>query len=146
MIYNEKVDIIIPAYNVPDDILMRVLSSIACQDKKEFFEITIVDDASTQQNYQEVIDRFKTILKINLLRYEINGGPGVARQYGLDRTNNEFITFVDADDVINGYFSLNMLRDALINNKQWQMVRGQTQETLEYPNQCVFSPMGLNMV
>ena len=30
--YNRKIDVIIPAYNVPDNILFRCLASIACQD------------------------------------------------------------------------------------------------------------------
>jgi cellulose synthase/poly-beta-1,6-N-acetylglucosamine synthase-like glycosyltransferase len=30
--YNRNIDVIIPAYNVPDEILFRCLASIACQD------------------------------------------------------------------------------------------------------------------
>jgi glycosyltransferase involved in cell wall biosynthesis len=114
--YNRKIDIIIPAYNVEDEILFRCLSSIACQDVAKDLEVTIVDDASTVQNYQEVINNFLSILKINLLRYEENGGPGVARQYGLDHTQNGYITFIDADDTFNGAFALNYLRDTLESN------------------------------
>ena len=46
------IDVIIPAYNVPDNILFRCLASIACQDIVEDVEVTIVDDASTEQNYK----------------------------------------------------------------------------------------------
>jgi cellulose synthase/poly-beta-1,6-N-acetylglucosamine synthase-like glycosyltransferase len=46
--YNRKIDVIIPAYNVSDDILFRCLSSIACQDIREDIAVTIVDDASTE--------------------------------------------------------------------------------------------------
>lgn len=46
--YNKKIDVIIPAYNVPYDILFRCLSSIACQDIVRDLEVTIVDDASTE--------------------------------------------------------------------------------------------------
>ena len=111
--YNKKIDIIIPAYNVPYDILFRCLSSIACQDIVRDLEVTIVDDASTEQNYQEVIKNFESILKINLLRYETNGGPGVARQYGLDHTVNGYVTFIDADDTFNGSFALKALRNGI---------------------------------
>jgi cellulose synthase/poly-beta-1,6-N-acetylglucosamine synthase-like glycosyltransferase len=45
--YNRIIDIIIPAYNVPDNILYRCLASIACQDIVKDLEVTIVDDAST---------------------------------------------------------------------------------------------------
>jgi cellulose synthase/poly-beta-1,6-N-acetylglucosamine synthase-like glycosyltransferase len=48
--YNRKIDVIIPAYNVPDHILFRCLASISCQDIVSELEVTIVDDASTDQN------------------------------------------------------------------------------------------------
>ena len=65
--YNRNIDVVIPAYNVPDHILFRCLASIACQDIVNEVEVTIVDDASTEQNYQKVADSFKDILKINIL-------------------------------------------------------------------------------
>ena len=111
--YNNKIDVIIPAYNVPDHIIFRCLASIACQDIAEDLEVTIVDDASTKENYKKVADCFKSILKINILRYEKNGGPGVARQYGMDRSTNGYITFIDADDTFNGAFALKALRNGI---------------------------------
>ena len=111
--YNRKIDVIIPAYNVPDHILFRCLSSIACQDIVTDLEITIIDDASTEQNYAEVIKAFQPIVKVNLLRYETNGGPGVARQYGIDHTKNGYMTFIDADDTFNGAFALKALRNGI---------------------------------
>ena len=38
---NRKIDIIIPAYNVPDNILFRCLSSIACQDIISELEVQV---------------------------------------------------------------------------------------------------------
>ena len=111
--YNRKIDVIIPTYNVPDHILFRCLSSIACQDIVSDLEVTIIDDASTEQNYSEVIKAFQPIVKINLLRYETNGGPGVARQYGIEHTQNGYMTFIDADDTFNGAFALKALRNGI---------------------------------
>lgn len=111
--YNNKIDVIIPAYNVPDDILFRCLASIACQTIVEEIEVTIVDDASTKQNYKKVAKHFEDIMKINILRYEVNGGPGVARQYGIDHTSNGYMTFIDADDTFNGAFALKALRNSI---------------------------------
>lgn len=111
--YNRLIDVIIPAYNVPDNILFRCLSSIACQDIVSELEVTIVDDASTIQHYQKVANYFKDYLKINILYYDKNGGPGVARQYGIDHTSNGYMTFIDADDTFNGAFALKTLRTGL---------------------------------
>lgn len=130
--YNRKIDVIIPAYNVPDHILFRCLASIACQDIASELEVTIVDDASTNQNYAAVIKNFESILKIHLLRYEINGGPGVARQYGIDHTHNGYMTFIDADDTFNGAFALKALRNGIeMNNGLFQMCVGVFDEVHE---------------
>lgn len=130
--YNRKIDVIIPAYNVPDAILFRCLSSIACQELVGELEVTIVDDASTEQNYAEVIKSFENILKINLLRYSSNGGPGVARQYGLEHTSNGYVTFIDADDTFNGSLALKALRNGIeMNNGLYQMCVGVFDEVHE---------------
>ncbi len=113
---NNKIDVIIPVYNVEESIIIRCLTSIICQTILNDLEITIVDDASDKEYidiYEKATNRFKDIVKINILRYEENGGPGVARQYGLDNTSNEFITFIDADDTFNGAFALQVLRNAI---------------------------------
>lgn len=131
--YNNRIDVIIPAYNVEDNILYRCLASIACQDIKDDIVVTIVDDASTEQNYEQVIQLFKNNLTINLLRYDTNGGPGVARQYGLDRTHNGYVTFIDADDTFNGAFALRALRTGLeYNNNKYQMCVGVFDEVHEH--------------
>ena len=131
--YNKKIDVIIPAYNVPDNILFRCLSSIACQDIVSDLEVTIVDDASTEQNYEKVAKNFESILKINILRYETNGGPGVARQYGIDHTSNGYLTFIDADDTFNGAFALKALRNGIeMHGGIYQMCVGSFDEVHEY--------------
>ena len=95
-------------------------------------EVTIVDDASTTQNYVNVAKNFESILKIHILRYEINGGPGVARQYGIDHTHNGYMTFIDADDTFNGAFALKALRNGIeMQNDLFQMCVGVFDEVHE---------------
>lgn len=130
--YNRNIDVIIPAYNVPDSVLFRCLASIACQDIVSELEVTIVDDASTIQNYKSIAENFDSIMKINILRYETNGGPGVARQYGIDHTSNGYMTFIDADDTFNGSFALKALRNSIeVNNGVFQMAVGVFDEVHE---------------
>lgn len=142
MLYNNKIDVIIPVYNAPDEMLFKCLSSIACQEIIEDIEVTIVDDASNiETNYQKVADNFKSMMKINILRYDINGGPGVARQYGIDHTSNEFITFIDVDDTFNGAFALKALRGGIqLNDNQYQVCIGVFDEifTEKIPNGQTF--------
>ena len=112
-VYNRNIDVIIPAYNVPDNILFRCLASIACQDIVSDIKVTIVDDASETENYKEVAEKFSSVMEVEILRYEENGGPGVARQYGIEHTSNGYMTFIDADDTFNGAFALKALRNGI---------------------------------
>ena len=108
-----QIDVIIPSYNVPDYQLFRCLASIACQNIYDKIHVTVVDDASTKENYQSVISHFRSHLDITLLRYEENGGPGKARQYGLEHTHLPYVTFIDADDTFNGFFALYSLLEGI---------------------------------
>lgn len=147
--YNNKIDVIIPAYNVPDNILFRCLASIACQDIVSELEVTIVDDASTEQNYENIAKNFEPIMKINILHYETNGGPGVARQYGIDHTSNGYMTFIDADDTFNGAFALKALRNGIEMNKGiYQMCVGVFDEIHEYgiPDAPILMPHERDLV
>lgn len=125
---NGKIDIIIPAYNVKDNLLQSCLFSIATQSLRDIVKIIIVDDASTEQNYNNIISLFTQILDIELLRLEKNAGPGVARQYGLDHSENEFVTFIDADDLFANGFALERLKQVLENDKNIEMVVGSFEE------------------
>ena len=138
MLVNRKVDVIIPAYNVPDDILFQCLSSIATQTIKDQIKVTIVDDASTKENYENIKEKFSEFLDIQILKLENNVGPGAARQYGIDHTENEFITFIDADDLFANGFSLEILRQVIEVSPTHQMCVGVFQEVYNSDNQVCF--------
>jgi len=91
------VNIIIPAYNAHKTIRQAV-ASVAVQDDQENIKLTIVDDCSDKP-YDYLLDDFK-YLNINILRKPFNSGPGQARQYGIDRTDCEYLIFLDADDCL----------------------------------------------
>jgi glycosyltransferase involved in cell wall biosynthesis len=115
------IDIIIPAYNVDEAILTRCLSSIVTQTILNQLKVTIVDDGSDEgynQIYHKVSDKFKELgLDIVVLWYPDNRGPGQARQYGIDNTNNEYLVFIDADDVFANALSLQALSEIANNTK-----------------------------
>lgn len=129
-----NIDVIIPCYNVSEEILARCLASIACQINAKDLKVTIVDDASTEENYEAIADRFSNQLDIQVLRYETNGGPGVARQYGLDHTTNGYVTFIDADDTFNGAFAVKTMYDAMnTGGKKHAMVSSTFLQVVEKP-------------
>lgn len=86
-------DIIIPVYNSEQG-LQRTLASIN-KNYLDKIKVTVVDDASTTTNYEEVKKDFPFI---SLYRLEKNSGPGAARNYGLEHSSEPYINFIDADD------------------------------------------------
>lgn len=91
------VSIIIPAYNCPV-LLRECLDSVTGQSYRHL-EIIIVDDGSTDdtpaviEQYASLDDRIKVITKTN-------GGQSTARNMALERARGEYISFVDADDMM----------------------------------------------
>lgn len=97
------IDVIIPAYNAHETII-RTLSSIAMQLNRDEVQVTIVNDGG--RDYHELINIFSNILNIKEISYEENRGPGYARQFGLDNTKGDYVTFIDADDTFMDALSL----------------------------------------
>lgn len=109
-----KIDIIIPAYKAQNTIL-RTLSSIAEQSVLDDIEVTIVNDHDGI-GYKKFVDMFKPYMKIREIELPENGGPGDARQYGIDNTKNPLLMFIDADDTFIGSFALKILREQLLSD------------------------------
>lgn len=93
-----SVDIIIPYYNTRK-FLNRVLGSIVMQDTENILlRVLLVDDCSTEE-FEDVVDRFRPLLDIEILRPLKNGGAGLARQVGIDYSNADYVAFIDSDDI-----------------------------------------------
>lgn len=87
-----KLSIIIPFYNA-EPYTSELLSCLGKQMTEEA-EIIVVDDGS-------IIPFNSDIAKV--IRKE-NGGPASARNVGLDNAKGEYISFIDADDLVAGDF------------------------------------------
>lgn len=111
---NNKIDVIIPAYNAQDTIT-RTLSSILMQSIVNDVQVIIVDDATPDPGEYVVIkDKFSQLgLKIKMIQLEENSGPGVARQKGIEAGDSEFFTCIDADDTFASAIALETLRNAM---------------------------------
>ena len=110
------IDVIIPIYNVNIRQLKTCLMSVAAQTIVEKLEITIVDDGSSTIDKQldSLLDKIQVLVPVQILRYEENHGPGYARQYGIDHTDNEYIMFIDADDMLTPVAAETLLRGFLL--------------------------------
>ena len=85
------IDLIIPYYNNPEG-LKRTLDSI----NTDIFYVTVIDDNSTI--YPPYNPKAHQVF-----RYNMNRGPGFARQWGINKTSNPYIMFIDAGDIFTSY-------------------------------------------
>ena len=89
--------IIIPHYNLPEELLKRCIKSILLQGSTVFdCEIIVVDDGSDTPP-KWVKEHYPA--NITLIESE-HQGLGAARNKGLDHATGEYIMFVDSDDHI----------------------------------------------
>ena len=90
-----KLSIIIPIYNV-ENTLRRCLDSVISQNIDDC-EIILVDDGSTDRS-RIIADEYACKHPFITIYHKENGGLSDARNYGLDRMNGDYVTFVDSDD------------------------------------------------
>ncbi len=97
-----RFSIIIPVYNRPDEI-DELLESLTKQTAKNF-EVIIVEDGS-KETCEHIIEKY--LDRLELSYYFIrNSGPGMARNYGAEKSSGEYLIVLDSDCVIpEGYIA-----------------------------------------
>jgi succinoglycan biosynthesis protein ExoW len=94
------VSIVIPFYQKESGILLRSLTSVAGQITAARLRVIIVDDASPVSAESEVAKcPGLSGIEVIVIR-QPNGGPGSARNAGLDslKDDTDFVAFLDSDD------------------------------------------------
>ena len=90
--------IIIPHYNLPRELLERCIESIAqLEYATDELEVIIIDDGSPTPPLW--VEETHAGLNIKLIT-ATHGGPGAARNRGIDEARGTYIEFVDGDDTI----------------------------------------------
>ncbi len=87
-----EVDVVIPVFNRRRYLRETVLSVLADEGAGQ---VCVVDDGSTDGSLETISD-----LPVKTIRGETNRGLSHARNLGLARTNSEWITFFDSDDLL----------------------------------------------
>ena len=100
-------DIIIPQYSETEEEIKYLLNSISLQKNVDFnlINITIVNDASNVILSNEFLMKYNN-LDISYIFNKVNTGPGLARELGINSTQNPYIMFMDADDIFFNEYSL----------------------------------------
>lgn len=89
-----KLSIITPVYN-QEELIIRCLDSIPPRDD---IEIIVIDDASTDNTYNNVKEYMKTHKNIVLLQNKTNKGVGYSVNKGLDNATGEYVDLIGSDD------------------------------------------------
>lgn len=95
-----KVSIIVPVYNI-EEYLPECMDSLLNQTLREI-EIICVNDGSTDHSLEVLREYERRDSRVKILSIE-NGGPGRARNCGVECACGEYIGFVDGDDFIDTY-------------------------------------------
>ena len=102
MTQRADLSIVLPIRNDPASRALVALSSTLkelCRDTSLSVELIVVDDASSDATVIAARAALEGLERVKLVELDSNGGPGLARNVGLDFADGEFVAFVDADDV-----------------------------------------------
>ena len=99
------ISVIIPVYNV-EEYLHYAIESLEKQTYKNF-EIILVNDGSTDDS-GKLCDKYSEKYSNVRVFHKENGGLSDARNFGVQKAEGEFITFLDPDDYLEAY-SLELL-------------------------------------
>ncbi|QKG80597.1 glycosyltransferase [Tenuifilum thalassicum] len=106
-----RFSVIIPVFNRPDEV-DELLKSLIEQTYNDF-EVIVVEDGSSLP-CRDVVDKYSDKLNVRYF-YKKNGGPGLARNFGAEKANGEYLIFLDSDCIVpNSYFEL--VNDELTSN------------------------------
>ena len=92
--HNNELSVVIITYNM-GHLISTALDSLRGQSKRNF-ETIIVDNYS-EDNTEEIIKQYPD-LNIQLYKIHNNGILSVSRNFGMERSHTEWVSFLDADD------------------------------------------------
>ena len=96
--YQPLFSIIVPVYNVEDQWLRKCIESVLGQ-LYPYWELCIVDDASTQRHIRHVLDEYLAKdIRIKVAYREKNGHISAASNSALELATGDYIALLDNDD------------------------------------------------
>lgn len=96
--YQPFFSVVIPVYNVEDQMLRACIDSVLGQTYKNF-EIILVDDASTQESVRKTLGKYEGRDGITIIYREENGNISRATNDGIKAAKGEFVALCDCDDL-----------------------------------------------
>lgn len=116
------VSVIIPCLNAADTLAEAISSAL--EQTVAPLEVLVIDDGSTDRSIA-VAESFGSNVRV---LHNTIGGPGAARQIGVDAASGEYIAFVDADDSL----------DPTKHEKQLAVLQNNGPHTLVHTGSTIF--------
>lgn len=91
-----SISFIVPVYNRPEE-MDELLDSLSHQTDLDFEVVVVEDGSSNRADY--ICDKYRGKLNIEYF-YKENTGPGISRNYGVERAKGNYCIFVDSDCII----------------------------------------------
>jgi dolichyl-phosphate beta-glucosyltransferase len=92
-----ELSVIIPTFNVEEDIRKNLISLKRFLDKKFRYEIVVVDDGSRDRTPKILKDLAREHKTIRFVKLKENRGKGYALRRGFSSAKGEYIFFIDGD-------------------------------------------------
>jgi dolichol-phosphate mannosyltransferase len=114
-----KISIVIPAYNEAENI-GPLISEIVHINLEYPFEIIIVDDASSDDTYANVVSMKQEVQELRIIQHKNTSGQSASIATGIEYATGELIVTMDGDGQNNPADIPNMVA-ALINSKNTKL-------------------------
>lgn len=111
----KEISVIVPVYN-SEKFLKKCLNSILEQTIINIIDIIIVNDGSSDNSEEIILDFLKKYPESVKYYKQENGGLSSARNLGIKKSKTKYIGFVDSDDYIDKYMFEKMYNN-IINTK-----------------------------
>lgn len=118
--YTPGVTIIIPCFNEEDWIERTIISCVNQDYPLDKLEIIVVDDCSTDDSYQKIIEVVETLKKddelyniqerVRYVKQAVNAGKREAMGVGAKLAKHELLAFVDSDSFLEPYAIRNIVQ------------------------------------
>ena len=97
--YNPLISVVVPVYNVADEMLIAMIDSVRNQTYKNW-ELVLVDDKSTQESVRTTLAKYENVERIKVIYREENGHISKATNTGFEAATGEFVALLDCDDLL----------------------------------------------
>jgi len=107
-----KLDIVIPHYTEPWEIVEPLFDSIKLQRAMDFKDIhvIVVNDGDKLVFDKAIFDKYPYTIDYYIMPH---GGVSAARNYGMDKGDGDYVMFCDCDDSFSNIYGLHMLLDQM---------------------------------